>query len=129
MGKSRAGWVIVVVLVLLALVVMLGIAALTGYFTPREPNGTRRPTAVTVPERTVADNGVKILFNTNCAKCHGEDGSKKAGWRAEVKEMTAEEIIKVINDGKGPMPSYSDKLTKDEIAILAEYSSSLATLK
>ena len=129
MGKSRAGCVIVVILVLLALVVILGVAALTGYFSQKKPAGKPSLSSVeTKSAKTVADKADVLLFNTTCARCHGEDGSRKPAWRAKVSAMTTEQIVNTIRDGRGPMPSFSDKLTKDEIERLAAYSSLLSSM-
>jgi mono/diheme cytochrome c family protein len=61
--------------------------------------------------------------------CHGKDGvAKKLGkgsanlndpeWQEKT---TFEEIIRVTAEGEGKMPGYEDKLTPEQIKLVAEY--------
>ena len=65
------------------------------------------------------------LYKSNCAGCHGPDGSgnvpmgkalKVRDLRSdEVQRQTDLELMKVIAGGKGKMPPYGKKLTTEEI--------------
>jgi mono/diheme cytochrome c family protein len=65
------------------------------------------------------------LYDTNCAKCHGPDGSgstvigKAIGAKnlgaAETKKMTDAQIRTQIEQGKNNMPPFGGTLTKDQI--------------
>ena len=65
------------------------------------------------------------LFDTNCAKCHGPDGSgntvvgKAVGAKdlgsAEAKKLTDAEIHTQIDQGKGNMPPFGGTLNKAQI--------------
>ncbi len=73
----------------------------------------------------------KTLFESKCASCHGKEAkadttmAKNMKIRdmhsAEVQKQTKEEIIKIIENGKGKMPAYKSKLTKDQITDLADF--------
>ena len=77
-----------------------------------------------------ADAGQK-LFETNCAKCHGPDGSgntsigKAVGAKdlrgAEAKKMTDAELNTQISQGKGNMPPFGDSLSKANVVDLVAY--------
>jgi mono/diheme cytochrome c family protein len=65
------------------------------------------------------------LFDANCAKCHGPDGSgntvvgKAVGAKdlgsAEAKKLTDAEIHTQIDQGKGNMPPFGGTLNKAQI--------------
>jgi mono/diheme cytochrome c family protein len=77
--------------------------------------------ATTLPAQ---DAGADI-FNGKCAHCHGADGlaNTPAGKAHHVPQLTAPEIVKmsdadliaVIKNGKGKMPSYGNRLTETQI--------------
>jgi cytochrome c6 len=72
------------------------------------------------------------LYSRNCASCHGNNGRSKtikgklkhardltdSAWQARVSD---ERIFNSITNGKGKMPSYSKKLTEQEIDSLVGY--------
>ena len=75
----------------------------------------------------------ETLFKQKCTKCHGADGSgdtslgrifgtpdfTDSGWWAKHSD-TAEQV-RVITKGKKNMPAFGKKLTKAQIAALANY--------
>jgi mono/diheme cytochrome c family protein len=71
------------------------------------------------------------LFETNCAKCHGPDGSgntaigKAVGAKdlrsPEAKKLTDAEIYTQIDQGKGNMPPFGDSLGKAKVNDLVAY--------
>jgi len=77
-------------------------------------------TAAAVPKRDLS-----YFYRTNCAACHGVDGSARAAgggrlsgralsdrvWLAKQKE---EDLVQSVQNGKGAMPSYKEKLTIEE---------------
>ncbi|MFQ5718734.1 MAG: c-type cytochrome [Acidobacteriota bacterium] len=71
----------------------------------------------------------KALYNRKCALCHGKDGAAKkmakgsgnfndAAWQ---KATSLEAIIKQIEEGKGKMKAYKEKLSAAEIEAIAHY--------
>lgn len=84
---------------------------------------------------SLADNGAD-LFKAKCAMCHGPDGKgqttmgknlnlKDLG-SAEVQSQSDADLTNIITNGKGKMPKYDGKLTKEQIGDLVKY---LRTLK
>ena len=75
----------------------------------------------------------RTLFNTKCARCHGADGRGQTvlGEMLEVPDFTDskwwkehakdKDLAETISNGKGDMPDFGKKLTKPEIALLADY--------
>ena len=65
------------------------------------------------------------LFNGKCAHCHGADGlaNTPAGKAHHVPPFTAPEAVKmsdtdliaIVKNGKGKMPSYGNRLTDAQI--------------
>lgn len=82
-----------------------------------------------------ADTGADI-FKTKCAACHGATGAgdttmgKNLKLRdlgsADVQKQSDEELANIITNGKGKMPKYDGKLTKDQITEVVKY---IRTLK
>jgi len=71
----------------------------------------------------------RALYASKCAMCHGQDGvalrlaTGSANFNDPAwKKVASSEIIQgVIADGVGTMPSFSDKLSAEEIQSIAEY--------
>ena len=75
---------------------------------------------------------IRALFRQYCAKCHGPDGRGRtvegeiAGaqdftdqdWRQTVEEQR---IINSITHGRGQMPAFEKKLSKEQIKSLAAF--------
>jgi mono/diheme cytochrome c family protein len=69
------------------------------------------------------------LYDKKCAMCHGKDGvaKKLAEGSANLNDpewqekSTLEEIIRVTTEGVNKMPAYEEKLTPEQIKLVAEY--------
>ena len=82
----------------------------------------------------LADSGME--FKNRCAPCHGAKGTgeTKLGQNlrvrdfgsAEVRKQSDAELAEIISKGKGKMPSYDGKLSKDQIGDLVKW---IRTLK
>lgn len=80
---------------------------------------------IAMPHPAAAQSDGQKLFDTNCAKCHGPDGSgdtvigKAVGAKnlgsAEAKKMTDAEIHTQIEQGKNNMPPFGGTLSKAQI--------------
>jgi mono/diheme cytochrome c family protein len=78
-----------------------------------------------LPHSATAQADGQKLYDTNCAKCHGPDGSgntavgKAVGAKdlrsAEAKKLTDAEIFTQIDQGKGNMPPFGGTLNKAQI--------------
>jgi cytochrome c6 len=83
---------------------------------------------------TFADGGAD--FKAKCAACHGATGAgdttmgKNLKLRdlgsAEVQKQTDAELTTVIDKGKGKMPAYDGKLTKEQVSDVVKF---IRTLK
>ena len=77
-----------------------------------------------------AEEGQK-LYEVNCVKCHGPDGSgntpigKAVGAKdlraPEAQKLTDAQIFTQIDQGKGNMPPFGDALGKAKVADLVAY--------
>jgi mono/diheme cytochrome c family protein len=77
------------------------------------------------PHLAAAQSDGQKLFDVNCAKCHGPDGSgnttvgKAVGAKdlgsAEAKKLTDAEIHTQIEQGKNNMPPFGGTLNKAQI--------------
>jgi mono/diheme cytochrome c family protein len=76
------------------------------------------------------------VYLDKCSVCHGKDGAAKTAKgkkvkakdvRETMKTMSEDDMIKVVNDGKGKdMDSFKKELSKEQIKQLVEYYRSLA---
>lgn len=73
-----------------------------------------------------APDGKKI-FKINCVLCHGADGTMGVNGSKDLtkSEISLDEAISQITNGKGLMASYEPILSKEEIKAVAEYTLSL----
>jgi mono/diheme cytochrome c family protein len=82
------------------------------------------------------EEAITALFNQSCAPCHGVDGHgggpNAAALNvpdiasAELQESrTDEDIARVIRDGRGMMPAFSDDLNERGIEVLVGHVRSL----
>ncbi|HYA24880.1 MAG TPA: c-type cytochrome [Terriglobales bacterium] len=84
---------------------------------------------------SLADSGADT-FKAKCAMCHGPDGKAQTAMgknmnirdlgSAEVQGQSDADLNGIITNGKGKMPKYDGKLTKDQITDLVKY---IRTLK
>ena len=86
--------------------------------------------AAQAPAAPSSDSGATLtsnpVYEKQCAKCHGKnaEGKKFLGGPSLVDEKatsaTADDLKKIITDGKGHMPKYGGKLTSEEIDTLVQ---------
>ncbi|HXZ32650.1 MAG TPA: c-type cytochrome [Terriglobales bacterium] len=79
---------------------------------------------------SLADNGAD-LFKAKCAMCHGPDGKGQTAMgktlnlrdlgSAEVQGQSDADLTGIITNGKGKMPKYDGKLTKEQIGDVLKY--------
>ena len=72
---------------------------------------------------TPAEKGEQ-LYQIHCLRCHGSDGNKGANGAKQLQKTTLSkpQIIDIIKNGKGVMPSYKNTIKGDSSFIwLAEY--------
>ena len=82
----------------------------------------------------IADAGADT-FKARCAPCHGKTGKgdTKMGQHfklrdlssADVQKQTEDELVAIIAKGKGKMPPYGAKLTREQIEDLVKFIRSL----
>ena len=78
-----------------------------------------------------AQGDAKDLYMSKCATCHGPDGAGKTAMgkklkvqdaHASVAKMSAEQMIKVVTDGKGQdMSGYGKQFSVEQIKGLVDY--------
>ena len=78
-----------------------------------------------------AQADAKDLYLNKCATCHGPDGAGKTAMGKKLKivsareaaeKMSAQEMIKVVTDGKGQsMAAYGKQFKPDQIKGLVDY--------
>lgn len=88
-------------------------ACSSGSSTPAAPAGD-----------VVLVEGQKV-YSQNCAGCHGAAGGGAYGPKlagvVTVKYPNIDDQIALITNGKGAMPSFSKKLTADQITAVTRY--------
>ncbi len=78
----------------------------------------------------------KKIYAQKCASCHGADGKGNAKMGEMLKvsipalvggpTRTDAELVKIISEGKKPMPAFAKKLSKEELDAVAHYAKELA---
>ncbi len=65
----------------------------------------------------------KEIFEKNCAKCHGKDGTKRLLGAKNLQKsiLTNTENYEIIANGKGKMPNWKEKLSTEQINQVIEY--------
>jgi len=83
----------------------------------------------------------KRFFGTDCAICHGKEGAGDGDLAVElklqlkdlrdpaVKEMTDEEMYKIISNGKKPMPGEEGRFDERDVWTVVNYVRSLEKSK
>ncbi|MCB9671356.1 MAG: cytochrome c [Alphaproteobacteria bacterium] len=95
------------------------LAGCPGGETPTEPT-TRIEDILALTGDTTAGGNV---YSTNCATCHGADGTGGSGFpnlTVEVPEHTEEQVLTIVIDGEGTMPAFGT-LSDQNLADLMAY--------
>ncbi len=68
------------------------------------------------------DNGEEI-YMTYCKSCHGKKGSLGIGGAAKLtkSELSLDERIEIISNGKGKMTGFGALLSKKEVKAVAKF--------
>ena len=84
------------------------------------------------------NNSAASTYKTNCASCHGPDGRGSAVGKslhaadfhsAQVQQQSDDQLAGVIGEGRGNMPAFGTRLTKDQINALVKYVRTLGRSK
>jgi mono/diheme cytochrome c family protein len=85
-----------------------------------------------------AKNSAASTYKTNCVSCHGPDGRGSAVGKslhtadfhsAQVKQQSDAQLAGVISEGRGNMPAFGTRLSKDQIDALVKYIRTLGKAK
>ena len=67
----------------------------------------------------------RLLFNQNCAVCHGAQGQgaigPKIGDGVVAAKYTVQQHVTIVVNGRNGMPKWGDQLKNDEIAAIVKY--------
>jgi mono/diheme cytochrome c family protein len=85
-----------------------------------------------------ANSSAASLYKTNCVSCHGPDGRGSAVGKslnaadfhsAQVQQQSDGQLASVIAEGRGNMPPFGTRLSKDQIDALVKYIRTLGKAK
>ena len=85
-----------------------------------------------------ANNSAATTYKTNCVSCHGQDGRGSAVGKslhaadfhsAQVQQQSDTQLADVVAQGRGNMPAFATRLSKDQIDALVKYIRTLAKAK
>lgn len=73
----------------------------------------------------------EMVYNTNCAMCHGRKGNLGMSGAKDLVASTLShnEVIALVTNGKGTMMPYGKTLSKKQIEAVAEHVLTLRTVK
>ena len=87
-------------------------------------NNETTPPATHTDQRDLykADKG-RLLFETKCATCHGNDGTAGITNAAnlQISRLDINSIKEMINTGKNGMPPFKSQFAPEDIDKIAEY--------
>ena len=96
------------------------------------------PVSIVRANRGQENTAGVATFRTKCAMCHGQDGGgSEVGKSMNVPDLRLPalqklpdaELVQVISNGKGGMPSFKNSLSPDEIHALVTHIRSLRQKK
>lgn len=107
-------------LILISLLIVF-LAACGSPETPTSAPEVPEEAAVEVSEPAEIDPAA--IFSSNCARCHGADRSGKNGPALLPDRLTKDPSAyeATITNGSGPMPTFGNRLSADEISALVEF--------
>jgi mono/diheme cytochrome c family protein len=85
-----------------------------------------------------ANNSAASIYKTNCVSCHGQDGRGSAVGKslhaadfhsAQVQQQSDAQLADVVAEGRGNMPAFGTRLSKDQINALVKYIRTLSKAK
>jgi cytochrome c6 len=85
-----------------------------------------------------ANNSAVSLYKTNCVSCHGPDGRGSAVGKSlnaadfhsvQIQQQSDAQLATVIAEGRGNMPPFGTRLSKDQIDALVKYIRTLGKAK
>ena len=73
----------------------------------------------------------EMVYNTNCAMCHGRKGDlgMSGAKNLVVSTLTHEDVIALVTNGKGAMMPYGTTLSKKQIEAVADHVLTLRSVK
>jgi mono/diheme cytochrome c family protein len=103
---------------------ILGVVATAAFVVLLLAKPTAGASTVTPAGAVAAVDGAAI-YRANCAACHGADGGGRLGPQLADRVASrypdpAAEIV-VVTGGRGGMPSFSARLTPEQIAAVVDY--------
>jgi len=65
----------------------------------------------------------KLVFETKCARCHGQNGTKGRFGAANLQASRLPDaaLLRIVTKGKNWMPSWEKKLQPAEISAVVDY--------
>ncbi|GIP35168.1 cytochrome c [Paenibacillus sp. J2TS4] len=99
--------------------VILIAIAVAGCGSKAEPNGLEA-SGSTISKEEVAEN---TIYKSNCLSCHGAqlEGNMGPALSTIGAKKSKDEIVQIIEDGKGRMSGFKNRLKEEEIHSLAEW--------
>src|ERR1700739_4004055 len=84
------------------------------------------------------NNSAASTYKTNCVSCHGQDGRGSAVGKslhaadfhsAQVQQQSDAQLANVVAEGRGNMPAFRTRLSKNQIDALVRYIRTLGKAK
>jgi len=92
--------------------------------TTAAPDTTVAPEETAAPEAPAGDADGMAIFEANCARCHGADGSGGRGPSLQGiadKAPDKTRALGLVTNGGSNMPSFGDKLAEAEVIAVVDY--------
>jgi mono/diheme cytochrome c family protein len=85
---------------------------------------------VPIAQANPGTDSATTTFRTKCAMCHGPDGSGSEVGKSlnvpdlrspQVQKLTDAQLVQIVSDGKGAMPSFKNSFSANQIHALVSH--------
>ncbi|MBP1989730.1 c-type cytochrome [Paenibacillus eucommiae] len=101
--------------------VVIGFGVLFNQISERQNQAVQEEKVVEIPDAPVNAEAAEAIYKQSCLACHGKglEGQIGPNLQKVGDKLTKQQIYKMIQNGKGGMPSFKSSLKDDEISNLA----------
>ncbi|MFH5185394.1 c-type cytochrome [Paenibacillus sp. TAB 01] len=109
--------------ILIGLACILGLSVLFMQSGERQNQTKQEASAPALPDTPLNIQAAEASYKQSCITCHGNDLAGKIGPNLQKvgSKLSDQQIYKVLQNGRGGMPSFKNSLKDDEIVNLAKW--------
>ena len=108
----------------LSVLLLLGVAGITGWVIGRETAPEPAPVTQTAAEPREAEAGAAVFVDAGCGSCHTfgpADSSGTVGPPLDGNALAADAVATIVRNGRGAMPAFEGQLDDEQIGQVAAF--------